>query len=59
MSPNDQRADEEAIRQLLDRQIKGWNAGDPEAYASVFSPDADYVTFLGSRRIIIRPSSTR
>lgn len=26
----------------------GWNAGNPEAYASVFTPDADYVTFLGS-----------
>jgi uncharacterized protein (TIGR02246 family) len=26
----------------------GWAAGDPEAYASVFTPDADYVTFLGS-----------
>jgi uncharacterized protein (TIGR02246 family) len=23
-------------------------AGDPEAYAKVFTPDADYVTFLGS-----------
>jgi len=39
--------DEHAIRELLDRQIKGWNAGDPEAYANVFTPDADYVTFLG------------
>jgi uncharacterized protein (TIGR02246 family) len=25
-----------------------WAAGDPEAYASVFTTDADYVTFLGS-----------
>jgi uncharacterized protein (TIGR02246 family) len=41
------RAGEDAIRELLDRQM-GWNAGDPEAYASVFTPDADYVTFLGS-----------
>lgn len=41
-------ADQEAVRGLLDRQILGWNAGDPEAYASVFTPDADYVTFLGS-----------
>jgi uncharacterized protein (TIGR02246 family) len=45
MSPN---ADEEAIHGLLDRQIAGWNASDPEAYASVFTADADYVTFLGS-----------
>jgi uncharacterized protein (TIGR02246 family) len=42
------RADEDAIRELLGRQINGWDAGDPEAYASVFSLDADYVTFLGS-----------
>jgi uncharacterized protein (TIGR02246 family) len=42
------RAGEDAIRELLDRQITGWNAGDPEAYASVFTADADYVTFLGS-----------
>ena len=34
--------------ELLDRQIMGWNAGDPEAYASVFTPAAEYVTFLGS-----------
>jgi uncharacterized protein (TIGR02246 family) len=43
------RADEEAIRALIDRQVKGWNTGDPDAYASVFTLDADYVTFLGSR----------
>lgn len=44
----DRRADEDAIRELLDRQITGWGVGDPDAYASVFTPDADYVTFLGS-----------
>lgn len=43
------RSDEAAIHELLARQIMGWDAGDPEAYASVFTPDADYVTFLGSR----------
>ena len=41
-------ADEAAIRELLNRQVIGWDAGDPEAYASVFTSDADYVTFLGS-----------
>lgn len=46
-APSGQRADEEAIRQVLDHQIAAWAAGDPDAYASVFSPDADYVTFLG------------
>jgi uncharacterized protein (TIGR02246 family) len=46
--PSDWRADEDAIRELVDRQVMGWDAGDPEAYARVFAPDADYVTFLGS-----------
>jgi uncharacterized protein (TIGR02246 family) len=45
---SDQRADEEAIRALVNQQVKGWAAGDSEAYAGVFTPDADYVTFLGS-----------
>lgn len=40
-------ADEHAIRELLDRQVKGWNSADSKAYAGVFTPDADYVTFLG------------
>ncbi len=39
--------DETAIRKLLAQQVAGWNSGDPAAYASVFTPDADYVTFLG------------
>lgn len=47
MTSGDQRADEEAIRGLIERQVKGWEAGDPDAYASVFTSDADYVTFLG------------
>jgi hypothetical protein len=34
---SDRRADEDAIRELLDRQIMGWSAGDPDAYASVSS----------------------
>jgi uncharacterized protein (TIGR02246 family) len=45
---SDRHADEDAIRELLDRQVMGWDAGDPEAYASVFTADADYVTFPGS-----------
>jgi uncharacterized protein (TIGR02246 family) len=43
------RADEQAIRALIDHQVTGWDTGDPDAYVSVFTPDADYVTFLGSR----------
>jgi menaquinone-9 beta-reductase len=42
------RPDDDAIRNLVDRQAMAWAAGDPEAYASVFTHDADYVTFLGS-----------
>jgi uncharacterized protein (TIGR02246 family) len=44
----DRRRDEEAIRELLDRQISGWDASDAEAYACVFTADAEYVTFLGT-----------
>ncbi|UVO14026.1 SgcJ/EcaC family oxidoreductase [Mycobacterium sp. SVM_VP21] len=42
-------ADETALQELLARQVGGWNSGDAAAYASVFTPDADYVTFLGDR----------
>lgn len=48
MTNGDQRGDEDSIRALVDQQVKGWAAGDPAAYASVFTADADYVTFLGS-----------
>lgn len=44
----ERQADADAIRELVNHQISGWAAGDPGAYASVFAPDADYVTFLGS-----------
>jgi uncharacterized protein (TIGR02246 family) len=48
---SEQRADEAAIRELISQQVKGWAAGDPEAYAAVFASDADYVTFLGSHYV--------
>lgn len=48
MTSSDQRADEDAIRALIDQQVNGWAAGDPAAYAGVFTLDADYTTFLGS-----------
>lgn len=48
MTSGDQNADEHAIRALIDQQVKAWAAGDPAAYASVFTTDADYITFLGS-----------
>jgi uncharacterized protein (TIGR02246 family) len=40
-------ADEAAIRALLDRQIRSWDAGDPIAYASAYTRDGDCVSFLG------------
>ncbi len=43
----DRCADEDAICGLIDRQVKAWEASDPVAYAGVFSPDADYVTYSG------------
>lgn len=52
MTSGDQRADDEdAIRALIDQQVKGWAAGDPAAYAGVFTVDADYTTFLGSHYV--------
>ena len=45
---DDRRADEEAIHALLHRQITAWDAGDPDAYAAVYTPDGDCVSFLGS-----------
>jgi uncharacterized protein (TIGR02246 family) len=44
----DRPLDEDAIRKLVARQMQAWAAGDPEWYASVFTSDADYVTFMGS-----------
>jgi uncharacterized protein (TIGR02246 family) len=43
----DWRADETAIRALLNRQINSWDAGDPVAYASAYTRDGDCVSFLG------------
>lgn len=39
--------DTSAIHDLLDRLTDAWNAGDAEAYARLFTEDADYVTFFG------------
>lgn len=44
----DQRTDEDAIRQLITRQGEAWAKGDAEAFAEVFTEDADYVTWVGS-----------
>jgi uncharacterized protein (TIGR02246 family) len=39
--------DEAKIRALQQRQAAAWNAHDIEAYASLFTPDADIVNVLG------------
>jgi uncharacterized protein (TIGR02246 family) len=39
--------DKQAIQELPGRLAEAWNAGDAAAYASLFTEDADYVTFLG------------
>ncbi|SDM10653.1 SgcJ/EcaC family oxidoreductase [Nonomuraea jiangxiensis] len=35
------------IVRLLARLGETWNAGDARAYAELFTPDADYITFFG------------
>lgn len=40
-------ADEAAIRALLDRQTRSWDAGDPVGYASAYTGGGDCVSFLG------------
>src|SRR5690606_40238782 len=37
-----------AVRALLARQNEAWAAGDADAYAALFTPDADYVTWIGT-----------
>jgi uncharacterized protein (TIGR02246 family) len=44
----DRRADEDAIRELLGRQINSWDTGDPDTYARAYTHDGDCVSFLGS-----------
>lgn len=48
---SDSAADEAAIRALVDRLLDAWGRGDGRTYGSLFTDDADYVAFDGSRRI--------
>ena len=41
-------ADEIAIRGLIEQLSMAWGAGDARAYAAAFTPDADYITFMGT-----------
>jgi uncharacterized protein (TIGR02246 family) len=35
------------VTHLLARMTETWNAGDARAYAELFTPDAEYITFFG------------
>ena len=41
-------ADVEAVTALFKTLTDSWAAADAEAYAGTFTPDADYVTFIGT-----------
>lgn len=41
--------DREEVLAVLSRLADAWNSGDAAAYASLFTEDADYVTFFGMR----------
>jgi uncharacterized protein (TIGR02246 family) len=41
--------DEAAIRDLFQQLLRAWGRGDGRAYGSLFTDDADYVAFDGSR----------
>jgi uncharacterized protein (TIGR02246 family) len=42
-------ADEAAIRDLFQQLLDAWGRGDGRAYGALFTEDADYVAFDGSR----------
>jgi uncharacterized protein (TIGR02246 family) len=41
--------DDQQIRTLFDRLLRAWTDGDAHAYGDCFTPDADYVSFDGTR----------
>lgn len=40
-------ADAQAVSAVVEQLVRAWNNGDAAAYAALFTPDADYVTFFG------------
>jgi len=44
-------ADETAVRGLFQRLLDAWGRGDGSAYGALFTADADYVAFDGSRTV--------
>lgn len=48
MSISADLADTAAVTELFERLGATWDAADATAYADCFTPDADYVTFVGT-----------
>ena len=44
-------ADETAVRGLFQRALDAWGRGDGSAYGALFTDDAEYVAFDGSRTV--------
>jgi uncharacterized protein (TIGR02246 family) len=42
---------EEAVRELFQKLLDAWGRGDGTAYGDLFTADADYVAFDGSRTV--------
>lgn len=42
-----QSADEQALHQLFQQFVDGWNQGDGQAFAAPFTDDADYIVWNG------------
>lgn len=47
MNPTEQQTAEAAVRQLFQQLTAAWAAGDAQAYAALFTEDADYIAFDG------------
>lgn len=44
---NTRKADEAAIRRIVQSLADGWNSGDGAAFGAPFAPDADYMVWNG------------
>jgi uncharacterized protein (TIGR02246 family) len=49
------RNDDQQLSALFDRLLSTWTAGDARAYGACFTPDADYVSFDGTRARGVEP----
>jgi uncharacterized protein (TIGR02246 family) len=45
-----EQVDEAQLRALFDRLVASWNAGDADAYGALFTDDAVYVAYDGTRQ---------